>query len=114
MKRAQLRFGKGFKVAVSNERAQAATMTLIAGEREGDADNRHGGADQWLFVVRGTGTARINGKRHALRPGTVLLIERGDRHEIVAGRGRLDTLNLYVPPAYTAKGDERPAAKPHS
>jgi mannose-6-phosphate isomerase-like protein (cupin superfamily) len=112
MKRAHLRFGEGFKVAISNDRAQVATMTLAAGDTEGDADNRHGGADQWLFVVGGTGTARINGKRYPLRPGSLLLIERGDRHEIIAGRGRLETLNVYVPPAYTSKGDERPAAKP--
>ena len=112
MKRAHLRFGKGFHVAVGNGRAQAATMTLVPGDAEGGPDNRHRGADQWLFVVRGTGTARINGKRYALRPGTLLLIEHGDVHEIAAtGRGRLETLNVYVPPAYTPAGDELPRAK---
>lgn len=51
MKRAQLRFGKGFSVRVTTKRAQAATMTLVPGDREGGPDNRHRGADQWLFVV---------------------------------------------------------------
>jgi mannose-6-phosphate isomerase-like protein (cupin superfamily) len=111
MKRAHLRFGEGFHVALSNERAQVASMTLVDGDREGDACNRHRGADQWLFVVRGTGTARVNEKRYPLRPGTVILIERGDEHEIIAGRGRLETLNLYVPPAYTSGGRERSAGK---
>jgi mannose-6-phosphate isomerase-like protein (cupin superfamily) len=112
MKRAHLRFGKGFHVAMSNRRAQVATMTLTNGDSEGDSRNRHRGADQCLFVVRGTGTARVNGKAYPLRPGTMVLIEHGDRHEIIAGRGRLETLNIYVPPAYTAGGEELPRAKP--
>jgi mannose-6-phosphate isomerase-like protein (cupin superfamily) len=87
-------------------------MTLTGGKSEGDPRNRHRDADQWLFVVRGTGTARVNGKKYQLRPGTVLLIEHGDRHEIIAGRGRLETLNLYVPPGYTSEGDELSAAEP--
>src|SRR4026208_1269732 len=88
MKRAHLRFGKGFHVAMSNRRAQVATMTLTNGDSEGDSANRHRGADQCLFVVRGTGTARVNGKAYPLRPGTMVLIEHGDRHEMIAGRGR--------------------------
>jgi mannose-6-phosphate isomerase-like protein (cupin superfamily) len=48
-----------------------------------------------------------------LREGSPLLIEHGDRHEIRNnGRARLVTLNFYVPPAYTADGDELPAGKP--
>jgi mannose-6-phosphate isomerase-like protein (cupin superfamily) len=111
MKRAHLRFGKGFHVVMSNRRAQVATMTLINGDSEGDSRNRHRGADQCLFVVRGTGTARVNGRAYPLRPGTMVLIEHGDRHEIIAGRGRLETLNIYVPPAYTGGGEELPRAK---
>jgi oxalate decarboxylase/phosphoglucose isomerase-like protein (cupin superfamily) len=43
----------------------------------------------------------------------LLLIERGDRHEIRnTGRGLLRTLNWYVPPAYDRRGNELPAAKP--
>lgn len=113
MQRTQLRFGKGFKVRIGTKRAQAATMTLEPGDREGGPDNRHRGADQWLFVVAGSGTARVNGRRHLLRAGTLLAIEHGDSHEIVAtGRTPLRTLNLYVPPAYTADGDELPRGKP--
>jgi mannose-6-phosphate isomerase-like protein (cupin superfamily) len=111
MKRARLRFGKGFRVALSNDRAQIASMTLLDGGSEGDARNRHRGSDQWLFIVKGAGTARVNGRRYPLRLGTVILIERGDEHEIIAGRGRLETLNIYVPPGYTSDGRERPAAK---
>lgn len=113
MQRKHLRFGNGFRVTLGNGRSQAAEMVIPPGEAEGDEHNRHGGADQWLFVVAGRGTARINGKRYTLTPGSLLLIERGDRHEIKnTGNELLRTLNIYVPPAYSVKGDELPAAKP--
>lgn len=87
-------------------------MTLAPREKEGGPDNRHRGADQWLFVESGSGLAIVNGRRVSLRPGTLLLIERGDRHEIRnTGRTPLRTLNLYVPPAYTAGGDELPRGR---
>src|SRR5688500_6096024 len=109
MKRKQLRFGKGFRVAFGNRASQAAEMVLAPGGREGGADNRHRGADQWLFVVSGNGSARVNGKRYALAAGTLLLIGRRARHEVQnTGRTLLRTLNIYVPPAYKASGDPLP------
>jgi mannose-6-phosphate isomerase-like protein (cupin superfamily) len=95
-----------------NRRGQAAEMTLAAGATEGGPHNRHRGSDQWLFVVSGTGVAVVNRKRHPLRPGTLLLIERGDTHEIRnTGKEPLRTLNVYVPPAYTKEGEELPAGR---
>ena len=112
MKKAQLRFRKGFRIVAGNRRAQAATMTIAPGDCEGGPDNRHRGADQWLFVESGSGTAMVDGRRHSLRAGTLLLIERGNRHEIRnTGRGALRTLNVYVPPAYTKRGDELPRGR---
>jgi mannose-6-phosphate isomerase-like protein (cupin superfamily) len=113
MKKDHLRFGKGFHVSIGNGRAQAAQMVIEPGGSEGGSDNRHGGADQWLFVISGAGKAIINGKPHPLRAGSLLLIERGDEHEIrCTGRTPLKTVNIYVPPAYTKDGDELPAGKP--
>jgi mannose-6-phosphate isomerase-like protein (cupin superfamily) len=112
MKHKRLRFGRGFRVALGNRRSQAAEMVLPPGESEGDPRNRHRGADQWLYVVVGSGAALMKGRRVALRPGTLLLIERGDRHEIRnTGRSVLRTLNVYVPPAYTRSGDELPRGR---
>ena len=112
MPRKQLRFGKGFSVALSNPRAQAATMVIPPGDAEGGPGNRHRGADQWLYVLAGKGVATLGRRRHALKAGTLLLIERGVTHEIRnTGRTALKTLNLYVPPAYTAAGDERPRGR---
>jgi mannose-6-phosphate isomerase-like protein (cupin superfamily) len=112
MKRKQLRFGKGFRVALDSPTAQAAEMVIAPGDSEGGPKNRHRGADQWLFVHSGRGRARVNGRRYALRAGSLLLIEHKDEHEIEAvGTEPLRTLNVYVPRAYTKGGDELPAAK---
>jgi mannose-6-phosphate isomerase-like protein (cupin superfamily) len=112
MKRTTLRFGNGFRVALTNRRAQAATMTIGPGGSEGGADNRHRGADQWMFVTAGSGVAVVKGRRIRLRPGALVLIERGDRHEIRnTGRTPLRTLNVYVPPAYTKAGEELPRGR---
>jgi mannose-6-phosphate isomerase-like protein (cupin superfamily) len=112
MKRKHLRFGEGFRVAVGNERSQAAEMVLGPGDSEGGSDNRHRGADQWLYVLSGTGTATVNGKRYPLRAGSLVLIERGDTHEIRnSGRTPLRTLNFYVPPAYASSGDPLPRGR---
>jgi len=113
MKRKVLRFGKGFRVALGNRRVQAAEMVIEPGQAEGGPQNRHRGADQWLFVVAGTGVARIQGQRYPLKPGVLLLIEHGDQHEIRNnGRALLKTVNFYSPPAYTRDADELPRAKP--
>jgi mannose-6-phosphate isomerase-like protein (cupin superfamily) len=106
MPQRQLGFGKGFRVSLKNARGQAATMVLAPGDVEGGPDNRHRVSDQWLYVLSGKGRATVNGRRHSLRAGTLLLIERGSTHEIRnVGRTSLKTLNLYVPPAYTPSGD---------
>lgn len=108
MKRRRLRFEIGFRVALANRRSQAAEMTLAPGASEGGPENRHRGSDQWLFIVSGTGTTVVNGKRYPLRAAALVLIERGDTHEIRnTGRTPLRTLNFYVPPAYSAGGNPR-------
>jgi mannose-6-phosphate isomerase-like protein (cupin superfamily) len=113
MKSQQLRFEKGFHVALSNTRAQVATMTIAPGEAEGGPTNRHRAADQWLYVLSGTGTALVNRKRVVLKSGTLLLVGHKDRHEIkCTGHALLRTLNFYVPPGYSKGGAELPAAKP--
>jgi len=108
MKTRQLRFGKGFRVALDVRRAQAAEMVLAPGDSEGGPDNRHRGAEQWLYVVSGTGVAKVEDRRVPLKAGRLLVIERGERHEIRnTGRTLLRTLNFYTPPAFDANGDPK-------
>jgi mannose-6-phosphate isomerase-like protein (cupin superfamily) len=106
-----LKFGKGFHVVLGDEHSQAAQMTLAPGQSEGGPGNRHRSADQWLFVVAGEGKAVVNCRKYPLKPGTLMLIRRGDTHEIRnTGDGPPRTLNVYVPPAYAAS-DELPPGK---
>ena len=108
----QLRFGKDFSVALGNRRAQAATMVIAPGDSEGGSGNRHRGADQWLFVVSGSGVAVLGGRKRKLKAGSLVLIERGTTHEIRnTGRTPLKTLNVYVPPAYRSDGEELPRGR---
>lgn len=98
-----------FEIVLGNERSQAAEMTLEAGDGIGGPENRHRGADQWLYVVAGEGAAVVDGKSADLRPGTLLLIEQGEWHEIRnTGDEPLRTVTFYVPPAYNADGEPLP------
>lgn len=108
----RLKFSNGFRVSIGNKRSQAAAMVIAPGNCEGGPDNKHRGADQWLFVVAGRGVAIVNGKRQSLTAGSLVLIERGDTHEIRnTGRTPLKTLNIYVPPAYRKDGEPLPRGK---
>lgn len=110
MKHSQIAFDADFSVIAGNGRSQAAVMVVPPGESVGGPENRHAGSDQWLYVAAGQGSATIEGQVHVLRPGTVLLIERGEAHEIRnEGGDPLHTVNFYVPPAYSAEGNELPA-----
>jgi mannose-6-phosphate isomerase-like protein (cupin superfamily) len=106
MKNDQLEFTKGFRVSVGNERSQGAVMVLGPGDAEGGSENRHRGADQWLFVTEGMGVAIINGQKLPLKAGTLVLIEAGDTHEIRnTGESLMKTVNVYLPPAYDKDGE---------
>ena len=60
MKSDQLSFRPGFRLSAANTKSQAAVMVF-----EGGSDNLHKGADQWLYVVDGSGVAIIT----SCRPG---------------------------------------------
>ena len=77
-------------------------MALPAGGSTGGPDNRHPDSDQWVLVLSGSGTATVDGAAHELSPGTLLLIEAGEAHELRSGPDEaLATLNIYAPPEYS-------------
>jgi len=102
MKLIDTRGAKGFfRIVAGTPRSQAATMILRPGQSTGGEDNAHPGADQWLYVVSGTGRAVLAGRTLDLEPGALLLIEAGETHEIAnPGRDPLVTINIYAPPVY--------------
>ena len=96
-----------FKVLLSGDSAQAATMTLKPGQSSSDeVVNEHPRCEQWLYVLSGTGRAKVEKRRVALKQGSLLLIEKGEPHEIEnTGDTPLVTLNVYAPPAYDDEGE---------
>jgi mannose-6-phosphate isomerase-like protein (cupin superfamily) len=112
MKHDQLKFTEGFRVSVGNQKSQGAVMVLGPGDTEGGPDNRHRGADQWLIVTEGMGVAVINGQQLSLIPGTLVLIEAGETHEIRnTGQSLLKIVSVYLPPAYNNEGEELPPGR---
>ncbi|MGH8233406.1 MAG: cupin domain-containing protein [Rhodanobacteraceae bacterium] len=101
MRSKALNFEQGFRVGPGTLRGQVAEMTLRKGESTGGPGNAHDDSDQWLYVIAGRGEAIVNGRQRVLESGTVLLIEKGEAHEIRnTGTTNLRTLNFYSPPAY--------------
>lgn len=91
----------GFEVLITTERSQAAIMVLASGESTGGPTNRHAASDQWLYITAGRGYAVVDGRRVRLEPGSLLLIEAGEAHEIANdGDVPLESLNIYAPPEY--------------
>jgi mannose-6-phosphate isomerase-like protein (cupin superfamily) len=112
MKHKDLRFGSGFRVLLGNQQSQTAQMTIPPGGAEGGPNNRHTGADQWLFVIAGTGEAIVNGVHVDMREHSLVLIEQGEIHEIRnTGKEPLRTLNFFVPRADRDNGMELPARR---
>ena len=96
-----------FTILASTTTAQAAMMTLKPGQSTSDKpENEHPRCEQWLFVLRGAGRAIVGKRRVALKQDSLLLIEKGEPHQITnTGKSPLVTLNFYAPPAYTKQGD---------
>ena len=97
-----------FAPLMNSKAMQAAAMTLRPGQVSGELSNEHPKAEQWLFVIAGSGTALGKKSRMVIRTGSLLFIRKGEVHQIKnTGRKKLVTLNLYAPPAYTRDGEVR-------
>ena len=103
-----------FELLFATRGAQAAKMTLRPkAASDSQPSNEHPHCEQWLFVVSGAGEATIGKTRRSLRrvplkPNALLVIEKGELHQIKnTGRRALVTMNFYVPPAYDDDGEPR-------
>lgn len=105
MKHKILSLQSDFEVAFAVRKVQAAEMALTPGSHTGGPDNRHRGADQWMYVVSGNGAAIVDGVRQPLQAGSLLVIERGETHEIrCTGDEPLRTVNFYSRLPTTMRG----------
>ena len=96
-----------FKVITDGASSQAAMMALKPGDSTSDhPENEHPKAEQWVFVISGTGRAKSTSRSIPLEQGSLLLIEKNEAHQITnTGKSPLVTLNFYAPPAYTPDGE---------
>jgi len=102
-----------FAPLLASSSVQAAMMVLRPGDSSSDEpEDEHPRAEQWVYVVSGSGRAKTNRRSVALRAGSLLLIERNEAHQITAtGSESLVTVNFYAPPAYTDDGEVRAGVK---
>ena len=98
-----------FEPLAATRTSQAAMMTLAPGETSQEQSaNEHAWAEQWLYVVSGSGTARVGTRSVHLHEGSLLRIDKREPHRIHnTGKRPLITLNVYAPPAYTPGGEPR-------
>jgi mannose-6-phosphate isomerase-like protein (cupin superfamily) len=90
----------GFHVVAKTKKSELATMVIAPGDSEGGPENKHK-ADQWLYVLSGSGEAIVEGHKVTLEEGLLLEIEAGERHEIKnTGKSDLKTMNFYSSPIY--------------
>ena len=60
--------------------------------------NTHAGADEFFYVLSGTGIARCDGREVSLRKGDALLVKPGSEHVVEnTGSGKLYTLTVMAP-----------------
>src|SRR5437868_4781985 len=90
-----------FDLLASTRDLQAAMMTLQpGGASDEEPSNEHARSEQWLFVIAGSGEATIGKKRGRLRrikirKNSLLLIEKGELHQIQnTGKQSLRTINF--------------------
>jgi mannose-6-phosphate isomerase-like protein (cupin superfamily) len=88
-------------VIAQGSSSQAAMMTLNPGDSSSEEpEDEHPKAEQWIYVISGSGRAKFMGRTVQLKEGALLLIEKNEAHQITnTGRGLLVTLNFYAPPA---------------
>ena len=101
-----------FNLLTNTREAQAAMMTLKpGGTSDEEPSNEHSGSEQWLYVISGSGEVKIGKRRGQLRRvkieiGSLLIIEKGELHQIInTGKRALRTINFYTPPAYDSEGE---------
>ena len=57
-------------------------MVLRPGQSTGEPENEHPRSEQWLFVVSGSGKGGVDQRSVALKENSLLLIEKGEVHQI--------------------------------
>ena len=107
-----------FKPLAKTKIGQVAIMELEPGDvSDEELSNEHPDSEQWLYLISGTGRATVVSRRQGrrtctLRPGMLLIIEKGELHQIKnTGKKLLRSINFYLPSAYGTDGRLRKRSK---
>src|SRR3712207_2348062 len=87
------------RVLYTTDRSQLVLMAVQPGDEIGE--ETHEGIDQVLAFVAGEGEAVVEGERTTVRPGSVVVIPSGTRHNFIAtGASALKLYTVYTPPEH--------------
>ena len=87
------------RVLYTTDRSQLVLMAVQPGDEIGE--ETHEGIDQVLAFVAGEGEAVVEGESKPVRPGSVVVIPSGTRHNFIArGTTALKLYTVYTPPEH--------------
>src|SRR5688500_13382803 len=87
------------EVLYTAKNMQLVVMTLKQGEEIGV--ETHEDVDQFIRVESGEGVAILNGDKHALKDGMVVVIPSGVEHNVVnTSKEDLKLYSIYAPPEH--------------
>jgi len=85
-------------VTATDGRSEGAITVVQPGSTAMAPATQRRAADQWLFVLEGTGSMVVGGQKLSVAPGSLLLIEAGDAPEIRnTGKVPLKTISVRLP-----------------
>ncbi|MDI1447988.1 cupin domain-containing protein [Polyangium sp. 6x1] len=85
------------RVLFTAKRMQVVAMSIPPGGDIGEEQHKH--VEQVLFLVEGEGKVVVNGVASPFRPGDVVLVTPGVRHNFInTGKTPLKLYTLYAPP----------------
>lgn len=84
------------KVLYTDERVQLVVMSLLPGEDIGEEVHD---LDQFIRIEKGNGESVLDGERHNISNGSVVIIPAGTLHNIInSDSGSMKLYTLYAPP----------------
>src|SRR5690349_13806342 len=88
------------EVLFTANHAQLVVMSLEPGEEIGEEVHE---VDQFLYIVKGSGTAELDGERYEFEKGDAIFVPAGVRHNVLSGDEKtLKLFTLYAPPQHPA------------
>lgn len=93
------------RVLYRTMRTEIDTMTLKAYQQVGL--EAHPNNDQLFIVSTGSGIAHVNDTTLDLVPGTLLLVEAGTHHNVIANVEGLSFYTVYTPPEQPLNVNEK-------